>query len=374
MVKETQIMQQEILKYILDHKVSFSGDIEKQDKLFNRVALDLFDYQFHNNLPFKRYAQSQRKTPLVIKKWQDIPLMPIQGYKQLTLATTKIYDGEAVFLSSGTTDPTHRSHNYHPNFDIWDASMKFPFKQYVLPDRDEITILGLFPDETINPNSSLSRYVSKAIQFFGDTNSQTFVNKTGIEFYKVIKSLKQAEKEQRPVMLLGASFSYVHLLDFFKKHELQFNLPAGSRLFDTGGFKGLSRTITEQKLFQSIKNAFNIDRNQYINMYGMTEISSQCYDETLYDVYHRQQISYYKKFPAWVRVRILNPNTLQPVPDGQKGIVAYYDLANWHSCLAILTEDLGIKHGESFELLGRIGGAESKGCSIAIDQLLSVNQ
>lgn len=75
-----------------------------------------------------------------------------------------------------------------------------------------------------------------------------------------------------------------------------------------------------------------------------------------------------------MRVRILNPNTLQPVPDGQKGIVAYYDLANWHSCLAILTEDLGIKHGESFELLGRIGGAESKGCSIAIDQLLSVNQ
>ncbi|WP_054762267.1 hypothetical protein [Secundilactobacillus collinoides] len=68
MVKETQIMQQEILKYILDHKVSFSGDIKKQDKLFNRVALDLFDYQFHNNLPFKRYAQSQRKTPLVIKK------------------------------------------------------------------------------------------------------------------------------------------------------------------------------------------------------------------------------------------------------------------------------------------------------------------
>lgn len=29
MVKETQIMQQEILKYILDHKVSFSGDIKK---------------------------------------------------------------------------------------------------------------------------------------------------------------------------------------------------------------------------------------------------------------------------------------------------------------------------------------------------------
>lgn len=374
MVKDAQIIQQEILKYILDHKASIANDTEKQNKLFNHIALDLFDYQFHNNLPYKKYAQSQRKTPLVVKKWQDIPLMPIQGYKQLTLATTEIYDGEAVFLSSGTTDPTHRSNNYHPNFDIWDASMKFPFKQYVLPDRDEITILGLFPDETTNPNSSLSRYISKAIQFFGDTNSQNFVNKTGIAFSKVINSLRQAEKEQRPVMLLGASFSYVHLLDFLKNHKLQFNLPVGSRLFDTGGFKGLSRNITEQELFQSMKNIFNINRNQYINMYGMTEISSQCYDETLYDVYSQQSISYYKRFPDWVRVRILNPDTLQPVPDGQKGLIAYYDLANWDSCLAILTEDVGISHGKSFELLGRIGGAESKGCSIAIDQLLSVNQ
>ncbi len=47
------------------------------------------------------------------------------------------------------------------------------------------------------------------------------------------------------------------------------------------------------------------------------------------------------------------------------------DLANRNTVSCILTEDLGRTLGDGFELLGRVQGAEARGCSMAIDELLS---
>ncbi|MGP3640210.1 LuxE/PaaK family acyltransferase [Lentilactobacillus hilgardii] len=372
MTETSTEIQNKILAFI--NRYSDTNSTFQSNSDFNEAALTLFNYQFQNNLPFRKYAQSKRKSPLLVKKWEDIPLMPIQGYKQLTLSTTPITKDESVFMSSGTTDPTHRSRNYHPVFNVWDASMKYPFKQYVLPDRSKMTILGLFPSAITNSNSSLSRYVSKAIDYFGDSKSHVFVNENGMDYQGIVSALNEAQTHRYPVMLLGASFSYVHLLDYLKENNLTFKLPKDSRLFDTGGFKGQSRSISPEKLFQTFQDTFNIDRAHYINMYGMTEICSQCYDQNLFDFYHQVPINYTKKAPAWVRIQILDTNTLKPLPNGKPGLIAYYDLSNWNSCLAILTEDMGVQNSTGFRLLGRIQGAEAKGCSIAVDQLLQANQ
>jgi len=40
------------------------------------------------------------------------------------------------------------------------------------------------------------------------------------------------------------------------------------------------------------------------------------------------------------------------------------DLANAYSAMAIQTEDLAIRRGAGFELLGRAQQAEARGCSI----------
>ena len=55
---------------------------------------------------------------------------------------------------------------------------------------------------------------------------------------------------------------------------------------------------------------------------------------------------------------------------GEVGPIAVYDLANTGSVLAVLTADLGRRIGDGFEVLGRQAGAEARGCSIAVDELL----
>ena len=50
--------------------------------------------------------------------------------------------------------------------------------------------------------------------------------------------------------------------------------------------------------------------------------------------------------------------------EGETGLIHVFDLANVYSVMAIQTEDLGIKRGDGFELVGRAMGAEPRGCSI----------
>jgi hypothetical protein len=52
-------------------------------------------------------------------------------------------------------------------------------------------------------------------------------------------------------------------------------------------------------------------------------------------------------------------------------VLRHVDLANLHSVAAIQTADLGITSPEGFRVLGRARGAEARGCSIAMDDLLS---
>ena len=52
------------------------------------------------------------------------------------------------------------------------------------------------------------------------------------------------------------------------------------------------------------------------------------------------------------------------VADGETGLVRIFDLANVFSVLAVQTEDLAIRRGDGFELLGRAAAAEPRGCSL----------
>jgi hypothetical protein len=57
-----------------------------------------------------------------------------------------------------------------------------------------------------------------------------------------------------------------------------------------------------------------------------------------------------------------------------RGILCHYDLANCSSVAGILTEDVGVATSRGFRLLGRIQGAESRGCSISVDEMLAATE
>ena len=101
-----------------------------------------------------------------------------------------------------------------------------------------------------------------------------------------------------------------------------------------------------------------------VREYGMTELTSQCYTGSLLGEDPDLFVA-----PHWVRVRILDPETLAEVPAGTPGLICVFDLANLGSAVHLLTEDLGLAEGEGFRLLGRAAGAELRGCSLVVEEL-----
>ncbi|TPF79812.1 coenzyme F390 synthetase [Bifidobacterium sp. UTCIF-36] len=363
-------IKQEILDFIHTY-----GCEQAPDEAFDALARDVFTYQYTYDLPYRRYCAAKRITPASLRDWREIPPMPVDGFKHLTLSTIPTDQCEAVFMTSGTTHGgAMRGRNFHPDLEVWDESMIVPFRHFIMPDRDRIRIAVISPAWDMNQNSSLSRYLTKAVEQCGSEGSGIYFDERGLKFDGIIDFLNRAVADQEPVMLMGVSSSYLYLLDYLHERNLTFALAADSRLFDTGGFKSTKRDITEDQMLAELEQTLGVPRHHCVNMYGMTELSSQIYDQNILSWYTDGTSNYLKANPSWVRTVFLDPNTLTPVKDGETGVIAHYDLANWNSCIGILTEDLGHRTPDGFLLQGRAKGAEARGCSIAVDEVISANR
>ena len=133
---------------------------------------------------------------------------------------------------------------------------------------------------------------------------------------------------------------------------------------ETGGYKGKSRAIPRVELHDLISRCFGIGQGQIVCEYGMSELSSQAYGRVTSGEWRVAGGSLVFHFPAWVRHQIVSPETGREVKEGETGLIRVFDLANVYSVLAIQTEDLGIKRGAGFELVGRSTLSESRGCSL----------
>ena len=189
-----------------------------------------------------------------------------------------------------------------------------------------------------------------------------------------LRCCRRCETSGQPICLLGTSFAFVHALDALVAGHQKFALPPGSRIMDTGGFKGQSRELTREELYGLCTEYCGVPATHCVNMYGMSEFSSQFLDNTLCNAYRGWQAPLAKDNPPWTRTLVVDPETLEPVPRGQRGLLLHYDLANRNSVVAILTEDIGVEVDGGFLLLGRAQGSEVRGCSVAIDEMLLATQ
>ena len=349
---------------IVDAVLGFIEADSCSDEQFDALALRLFAYQFANNEPYRRFCQGRGATPRNVRGWREIPAVPIDGFKQLTLRCQPPAPSDRVFMTSGTTRADVKGRHYHPTLAVYDRSMLRNFAQRFMQGGDRLPMGILFPTETEMPNSSLAHYLALAVRDFGTADSRHFVSPQGMDAGGLQQALRAAERSGQPYALLGASYSFVHLIDEFARQGLAFRLPSGSKLLDTGGYKGHSRELPLEAFYAALSQTFGVPRDRCINMYGMTELSTQFYDSG------NAQVPSVKSGPHWIRSRLVDPLTGREVARGERGILIHCDLANFNSVTSILTEDVGVEVDGGFLLLGRAAGAQAKGCSLAVEEFI----
>ncbi len=134
----------------------------------------------------------------------------------------------------------------------------------------------------------------------------------------------------------------------------RFALPKGSRVMETGGYKGRTRALPKTELRRMFSKFLGLSPSQVLSEYGMSELSSQAYDNAA-GVFH---------FPPWARACVISSETGAASAEGETGLLRVFDLANIRSVMAVQTEDLAVRRGDGFELLGRAASAEPRGCSL----------
>ena len=344
--------------------------ITKQDTTlgeFNDLALLLFKYQFNSNLPYQQFCRLNSKTPRNVSQWTEIPPISINAFKELTLSSVDTSNCDRLFMTSGTTRQDLRGKHYHPHLKIYDLSMKSFFKKSFMSSHDKLPMGILFPTDAELPNSSLAHYLKLAVEHFGSAKSFYLMSNSGIDIDKFLEFIKFSNEYGKPISLLGASYSFILLFELLKDRGLGtiFPLPSGSRILDTGGFKGQVDEMELSEFYSILSSNFKIPFSSCINMYGMTELSSQFYDEG------QDSIPSVKKSPHWLKSRVIDPITLMDCKPGHPGLLVHCDLANINSVSTILTEDIGVMVTDGFQLLGRISGVQPRGCSLTVEAIAS---
>ncbi len=349
---------------IVDDVLAFIAQDACTDNEFDRLALRLFAYQTSNNPAYRRFCQRRGATLRNVTCWSDIPAVPIDAFKELDLRCAPPASTDRVFMTSGTTRSEVKGRHYHPTLEVYDRSMTRNFSHRFMQGSDRIGMGILFPTEAVLANSSLAHYLALALREFGTAESRYFMSPQGLDTSGLCDALADAERHATPYAVLGASYSFVHLLDALKQRGRSFRLPPGSRVLDTGGYKGQSRELPLDAFYAELSAVLGIDRSWCINMYGMTELSTQFYDAG------NASVPSVKSGPHWIRSRLVDPLTGRNVPTGERGILVHCDLANFNSVTTILTEDVGTAADGGFRLLGRAEGAQAKGCSLAVEEFI----
>jgi len=329
---------------------------------FDALASDLARFQARYVAGYTNLVTARGLDPARFARAVDAPAVPTDAFKVARVSAFAEAETPIAFRTSGTTVGARGSHFFRDASTYDAAAVAFARSTLLrgFPERVHVLVLG--PSANDLPDSSLCHMNEAFVRAFGLPNDGNvfFLHDDILDLAALDETVARIlVTSDAPILLLATAFACVHLLDAVG--DSGFRLPQGSRVMQTGGFKGKSREVEPDALRRDLANAFHISPDDIVGEYGMTELSSQFYEERGGGPYLE---------PPWARVVPVDPVTLEPVEEGAEGIARIEDLMNVDSAFAVLASDRVRRVAGGFELLGRAPGATPRGCSLTIDEIL----
>jgi hypothetical protein len=348
---------------------------------FGSLALEVFAYQYAHNAPYRRFCDRRGLTPSRIDQWRNIPAVPTSAFKVAELTCRAGGPSGALFLTSGTTQgQDKRGRHVVADLALLHAAVISSAQTCLFPDlpasgNRRLLILSLTPPPSLRPHSSLIHMIDLLMRRWGAADSRFLGGSAGVNGTVIRQALQHAAIDHRPVALFGTTAAFAEWFNECETSGWAVTLPPNSRLMDTGGRKGVDgraapslQTVVDRDAFAaSCWHLLGLPPHAVVNEYGMTELSSQFYDDGLASVTAGTPPPGQKIIPPWVGVSVIDPVSGEEAPDGAIGLLRYYDLANFHSVMAVQTDDIGLKRPGptgGFDLMGRAAGSEPRGCSL----------
>lgn len=312
---------------------------------FEELALELFEYQSSENEVYKSYLNARRIEPKKVNSVDSIPFLPIRFFKDFSVVCGSPSQFNSFYSSSGTTGMITSKHFIWSELWYLQHAKRIFEKEY--GPLTEYHVLALLPAYLERPGSSL---VSMAKHFIDESKS----GHSGFYLYnqdELLEKLKTLSGDSKKVLLLGVTFALLDLAESSKDFFPMENLI----VMETGGMKGRRKEMIREEVHDILKAYFQV--KSIHSEYGMTELMSQAYS--------KEGGKY--TLPVSMRVMLRDVNDPFSWSTRSQGGINVIDLANFHSCAFIETQDLGRFDKNGFlEVLGRFDNSEIRGCNLLV--------
>lgn len=310
------------------------------DATFEKLALEIFDFQMENNLTYAAYAALilRGKNPENIN---EIPFLPLEFFKtEQIICKGQVI--EEIFLSSGTTG--EQSKHLVSNIELYKSSYQKAF-QVFYGDITDYCILALLPSYKEREGSSLIYMVDDLIKKSKHPQSNYYLN----NYEELATTLKGLENKKQKTILFGVTYALLDLAEEFPQ-KLEHII-----IMETGGMKGQRKELLKEEIHSILKHSFATENIH--SEYGMTELLSQGYSKG----------NNIFKTPPWMKILTRDVNDPLSIINNKTGGINVIDLANIYSCPFIATQDLGRAFDDgSFSVLGRFNNADVRGCNLLV--------
>lgn len=309
---------------------------------FEDIALHLFRFQALKNPVYQHYLKHLNTHIDSIQTISQIPFLPINFFKSQAVRTGD-WAPQAEFTSSGTTGSITSRHLVY-DLDFY-RELSTRIFEYTYGPLTNYHIVALLPSYLERSGSSLIAMVDHFIK-------QSDSEYSGFYLYnhkELIENLGTIKRDKRQVILWGVTFA---LLDLAEAHPVDLG---NAIIMETGGMKGRRKELIREEVHGCLTDRFRVPAIH--SEYGMTELMSQAYS----------QGGGYYACPPWMKIFTRDLNDPFQWVSGRAGIINVIDLANFHSCAFIETQDLGrLSQPGYFEVLGRMDNSDVRGCNLLV--------
>lgn len=302
----------------------------------------------------------------------DIPYLPVNIFKRLALHSTDDADVLKVLKSSATSSQTP---SQVPLDKITrDRQMRVLascLKHIIGSARRPFIVLDAKPSADHSRSSELSARVA-GLRGYLMASSRTYYAlkyENGVpvlDMDTLTQAIEELKANGDEFCLVGYTFIlYQYVVRALQANRTRFSFPENTLLIHFGGWKKLeNQKVSKAQLNRETSEVFGMPSANICDIYGFTEQLGVIYPDDAEGI---------KRTPVFAEVLVRDPVTLEPMSDGEVGLLEFVTpLPHSYPGVVVLTDDMGriMSRGPSangwcgtgFEIVGRAKNAEIRGC------------
>jgi hypothetical protein len=336
----------------------YAYDHEGKGPLLKAALADAFEHHFQSCSAYRKLCEKRSvHPPLGAFDYPDLPYLPVQIFKQRSSATTSQTPSTVVL------DDVTRSRQV--NTLIW------LLKDFLGTQRRPFLIVDVDPKQAQPDQHTISARAAAIRGFLLAASSASYCMRSSdngnllLDIERLAQQLSQIQAENKRAVIMGYTYVlYVHAARQLLERGVRFSL-GNATILHIGGWKRLqSEAVSKKEFNDTMQDVFGVPTPQILDAYGFTEQLGLIYVDCADGL---------KRCPTASEIVIRDPSTLEPVPDGDEGLVEFVTpLPHSYPGIAVILDDVGRivtrdpspcgRHGTAFEILGRAKESEIRGC------------